>query len=188
MTCSDAWLKAGMRGTDTKGEQREQRERRRVHTVPFPHTLQAGAIHLRNGGAHSSSCVPCDAAVWREPLREPLRLRLSLESDSPVKPPTGATFASRSRSRRFASVSIGSCFGGKRAATSFRIFRFARGLLFSSNGWSANLPALARCWHAHDMAHPQLRKAVHDGRVRFAGATGRDLSYGLDRLVPAPGV
>ena len=33
------------------------RERRRVHTVSFPHKLQAGAVHLRNGGAHSSSAV-----------------------------------------------------------------------------------------------------------------------------------
>ena len=95
MTCSGAWLKAGMRGTDIKGEQREQRERRRVHTVSIPHTLQAGAIHLRNEGVHSSSavqclstgssmgsrphvprlpvatagCVPCDAEARREPSR-----------------------------------------------------------------------------------------------------------------------
>ena len=37
MTCSGAWLEPGMRGSDTNGEQREQRERRRARWSPLPH-------------------------------------------------------------------------------------------------------------------------------------------------------
>ena len=95
MTCSDAWLEAGMRGTDTKGEQREQRERRRARWSSLPHTCGKARQSLVAEGPSKServkrlrsrlgvctsqlvravhtllrSCVACDAAARREPSR-----------------------------------------------------------------------------------------------------------------------
>ena len=56
-TCSDAWLEAGRRGSDTNRVQQEQRGRHRARWRSLPHTPQAGAIHLRNEGAQHSSAV-----------------------------------------------------------------------------------------------------------------------------------
>ena len=89
------WHKAGMRGTDTKGEQREQRERRRARWSSLPHTCGKARQSLVAEGPSKServkrlrsrlgvctsqlvravhtllrSCVACDAAARREPSR-----------------------------------------------------------------------------------------------------------------------
>ena len=57
MPCSDAWLEAGMRGSDTSGEQREQRERRRARWPSMPHTCWPRCSAPQNEGAHHSSAV-----------------------------------------------------------------------------------------------------------------------------------
>ena len=57
MTCSGAWLKAGMRGTDTKGEQREQRERRRARWSSLPHTCGKARQSLVAEGPSKSERV-----------------------------------------------------------------------------------------------------------------------------------
>ena len=66
MPCSDAWLEAGMRGSDTIGEQREQRERRRARWPSLRHT-----------GRPSCSALVAQGPSKSEPLYR-LRSRLGV--------------------------------------------------------------------------------------------------------------
>ena len=68
MTYSGAWLKAGMRGTDTKGEQREQSESDVACTLYHFRTRSKQAPFTCETEARTGY-VPCDAEAQRASLR-----------------------------------------------------------------------------------------------------------------------